>query len=60
MSEKTTRLGYSFHDAIFLRNCNSWASLVGEQILLMRPRRERIRAMRCFHGTKLSSECIDL
>ena len=54
MSEKTTCLGHPFHDPILLRNCNSWASFVGEQILLMRPRRERIHAMRCFHGTKQS------
>jgi hypothetical protein len=33
MSEKTTRLGYPFHDAIFLRNCNAWASFVGKQLL---------------------------
>ena len=62
MSEETICLGDQFHDAIFLINCNSWVSFEGEQIVAIRHKRERIHAMRCFHGTKAScqNECIDL
>ena len=54
MSEETICLGNPFHDAIFLINCNSWVSFEGEQIVVIRHKRERIHAMRCFQGTKLS------
>ena len=54
-SLSTICVGNPFYDAIFLINCRSWVSFECEQIVVKRHRRERIHAMRCFYGTKLSN-----